>query len=305
MLFMQHWGNRRSGCERSELPDTHWRVYISLKERYCHQRHRINRGKDSSMQTVKVIGHIVAWLNEYCDRAGMTGFTVGVSGGIDSAVTSTLCARTGKSVLVLNMPIYQASDQLSRSFEHVQWLEENFENVQGIDLDLTPTFKTLVQTLPDQIQDGLSMANTRSRLRMLTLYAFSTHHRMLVAGTGNKVEDFGVGFYTKYGDGGVDLSPMADLMKSEVYKIGRELAILDEILKAPPTDGLWEDGRTDESQIGATYDELEWAMTYDQDSGLKLSPRQADVLSIYQGYYRVNRHKMLPIPICKIPDGMK
>lgn len=257
------------------------------------------------MQTVKVIGHIVSWLNEYCDRAGITGFTVGVSGGIDSAVTSTLCARTGKSVLVLNMPICQASDQLSRSLEHIQWLEENFENAQGIDLDLTPTFKTLEQTLPAEIQDGLSMANTRSRLRMLTLYAFSTHHRMLVAGTGNKVEDFGVGFYTKYGDGGVDLSPIADLMKSEVYEIGRELGILEKILNAPPTDGLWEDGRTDENQIGATYDELEWAMTYDQNSGMELTERQKEVLSIYLDYHQANNHKMLPIPVCKIPVKLK
>ena len=257
------------------------------------------------MRTNNVIDHIVKWLNEYCDRAGMTGFTVGVSGGIDSAVTSTLCARTGKRVLALNMPIYQASDQVSRSFEHIQWLGENHDNVQGIDMDLTPVFKTLEQTLPVEIQDGLSMANTRSRLRMLTLYAFSTHNRMLVAGTGNKVEDFGVGFYTKYGDGGVDLSPIADMTKSEVYEIGHELGIMEEILNAPPTDGLWEDGRTDESQIGATYDELEWAMAFDQNSGTKLSERQKEVLTIYRGYHQANKHKMLPIPVCRIPLEMK
>ena len=257
------------------------------------------------MRTNNVIDHIVKWLNEYCDRAGMTGFTVGVSGGIDSAVTSTLCARTGKRVLALNMPIYQASDQVSRSSEHIQWLGENHDNVQGIDMDLTPVFKTLEQTLPVEIQDGLSMANTRSRLRMLTLYAFSTHNRMLVAGTGNKVEDFGVGFYTKYGDGGVDLSPIADMTKSEVYEIGHELGIMEEILNAPPTDGLWEDGRTDESQIGATYDELEWAMAFDQNSGTKLSERQKEVLTIYRGYHQANKHKMLPVPVCRIPLEMK
>lgn len=257
------------------------------------------------MQTSKVIDHIVSWLSGYCDTAGMAGFTVGVSGGIDSAVTSTLCAMTGKSVLALNMPIYQAIDQVSRSFEHIQWLEESYGNVQGADVDLTPAFKTLVQTLPAEIQDGLSMANTRSRLRMLTLYAFSTHNRMLVAGTGNKVEDFGVGFCTKYGDSGVDLAPIADLMKSEVYAVGRQLGILEEILKAPPTDGLWEDGRTDEAQIGATYDELEWAMNYDQSSKMELNPRQKEVLSIYLGYHRANKHKMLPIPVCKIPDKLK
>jgi len=257
------------------------------------------------MQTEKVIDHIVHWLNDYCDRAGMIGFAVGVSGGIDSAVTSTLCARTGRSVLALNMPIYQATDQVSRSFEHIQWLKETYETVQGIDVDLTPAFKTIEETLPAEIQDGLSMANTRSRLRMLTLYAFSTHYRMLVAGTGNKVEDFGVGFYTKYGDGGVDLSPIADLLKSEVYTLGRELGVLEEILNAPPTDGLWEDDRTDENQIGATYDELEWAMAYDQDAAPELTGRQKEILSIYQGYNRANRHKMLPIPVCKIPEDLK
>jgi len=257
------------------------------------------------MQTGKVIDYVVKWLNGYCDKAGMTGFTVGVSGGIDSAVTSTLCARTGRSVLVLNMPIYQATDQVTRSFEHIRWLEETFETVRGIDVDLTPTFKTIEETLPAEIQDGLSMANTRSRLRMLTLYAFSTHYRMLVAGTGNKVEDFGVGFFTKYGDGGVDLSPIADLLKSQVYEIGSELGIQAEILNAPPTDGLWEDDRTDESQIGATYDELEWAMAHNLDSTLELDLRQKEVLSIYQCYNQANRHKMLPIPICKIPDELK
>jgi NAD+ synthase len=257
------------------------------------------------MQTGKVIEYVVRWLNGYCDRAGMTGFTVGVSGGIDSAVTSTLCARTGRSVLALNMPIYQATDQVTRSFEHIQWLEETYETVRGIDVDLTPTFRTIEETLPVEIQDGLSMANTRSRLRMLTLYAFSTHYRMLVAGTGNKVEDFGVGFFTKYGDGGVDLSPIAGLVKSEVYEIGRELGIQAEILNAPPTDGLWEDDRTDESQIGATYDELEWAMAHNPNSTLELNPRQKEVLSIYQCYNQANRHKMLPIPVCKIPVELK
>ncbi len=257
------------------------------------------------MQTGKVIEYIVRWLNGYCDRAGMNGFTVGVSGGIDSAVTSTLCARTGRSVLALNMPIYQATDQVTRSFEHIQWLEDTYETVRGIDVDLTPTFRTIEDTLPAEIQDGLSMANTRSRLRMLTLYAFSTHYRMLVAGTGNRVEDFGVGFFTKYGDGGVDISPIADLLKSQVYEIGSELGIQAEILNAPPTDGLWEDDRTDESQIGATYDELEWAMAHNPDSTEELDPRQKEVLSIYQCYNQANRHKMLPVPVCKIPDELK
>jgi len=257
------------------------------------------------MKTGKVIDHIIDWLRKYCDAAGMQGFVAGVSGGIDSAVTSTLCARTGKHVLALNMPIYQALDQVTRSAEHIQWLEEAYTNVQGVAVDLTPTFKTLEKTLPAEIQDGLSMANTRSRLRMVTLYAFSTHYRMLVAGTGNKVEDFGVGFYTKYGDGGVDLSPIADLLKSEVYAIGMALGVQESIMNAPPTDGLWEDDRTDENQIGATYNELEWAMAYEPDDGSELSPRQKEVLSIFQGYQQANRHKMLPIPVCKIPGDLK
>lgn len=257
------------------------------------------------MQTTKVIDHIVKWLHDYCDQAGMAGFTVGVSGGIDSAVTSTLCARTGKSVLALNMPIYQATDQVTLASEHIRWLEATYDNVKGVDVNLTPAFKAVEATLPTEIQDGLSMANSRSRLRMLTLYAFSTHYRMLVAGTGNKVEDFGVGFYTKYGDGGVDLSPIADLVKSEVYALGRELGILEKIRTAPPTDGLWEDGRTDESQIGASYDELEWAMAYNPDDAAELNARQNEVLSIYKGCHNANRHKMVPIPVCKIPDDLK
>lgn len=262
-------------------------------------------GETNSMQTTEVSDYIVKWLSDYCDQAGMTGFVVGVSGGTDSAVTSTLCALTGKSVLALNMPIYQATDQVTLAYEHIRWLEANYGNVQGIDINLTPAFKSIEEALPTEIQDGLSMANSRSRLRMLTLYAFSTHYRMLVAGTGNKVEDFGVGFYTKYGDGGVDLSPIADLVKSEVYLLGRELGILEKIISAPPTDGLWEDGRTDESQIGASYDELEWAMSYDPDSQPDLTARQKEVLAIYLSYHRANRHKMVPIPVCKIPDDLK
>jgi NAD+ synthase len=259
------------------------------------------------MKTQAVIDHIVKWLNEYKATSGLQGFVVGVSGGIDSAVTSTLCARTGHPVKALNMPIYQAPDQVSRSARHIKWLEQNYANVAGVTVDLTPVFQSVERILPDEIQDGLSMANTRSRLRMIALYAFSTHHRMLVAGTGNKVEDFGVGFYTKYGDGGVDLSPIAGLMKSEVYALAKTLGVIDAIIQAPPTDGLWRDNRSDENQIGATYDELEWAMGFEagagDDSGL--NPRQRDVLAIYRDFNRVNRHKMLPIPVCRIPDHLK
>ena len=259
------------------------------------------------MQPLAVIDYIVKWLTRYLDQSGMKGFVVGVSGGIDSAVTSTLCAMTGYPGNALNMPICQAADQMSRAAKHIQWLAARYPTVEGVTVDLTPVFESLQQALPVAIQDDLSMANSRSRLRMLTLYGFATHHRLLVAGTGNKVEDFGVGFYTKYGDGGVDLSPIADLMKSEVYALAEAMDILEEIIQAPPTDGLWSDNRSDESQIGASYDELEWAMAYEAGNGdeASLDPRQRDVLAIFRKFNRINRHKMVPIPVCSIPIRIK
>ncbi|MCP3945149.1 MAG: NAD(+) synthase [Desulfobacteraceae bacterium] len=260
------------------------------------------------MQTSDIIEHIVNWLKTYVEKSDLNGFIIGVSGGIDSAVTSTLCARTKKKTLAVNMPIFQAENQVSRSSEHISWLEKKHANVLGIDMELTPIFEQIQAGFPKDIQDDLTMANTRSRLRMMTLYAFASHHRLLVVGTGNKVEDFGVGFYTKYGDGGVDISPIADLMKSQVYTIGQFLGINQDILTAPPTDGLWEDDRTDESQIGATYTELEWAMTYKgshnnlkEKSEENLDARQKKVLAIYEKLNAANRHKMEPIPVCKIP----
>jgi NAD+ synthase len=259
------------------------------------------------MQTPMVIDHIVQWLKSYLKNANLNGFVVGVSGGIDSAVTSTLCAKTGSPVILLNMPIHQAAHQISLSEKHIQRLERTFNNVKGLKIELTPAFESLTKTLPPDIQDDLTMANTRARLRMLTLYAVASHNKMLVAGTGNKVEDFGVGFFTKYGDGGVDISPIADLTKSDVYTLGKELGIHKEILNAPPTDGLWDDSRSDESQIGATYAELEWAMTYDdtnKDEG-QLDGRQKEVLSIYKKFHKINRHKMDPIPVCIIPESYR
>ncbi len=258
------------------------------------------------MQIDKIIQHIVSELNTYCDDAGLQGFVVGVSGGIDSAVTSTLSAKTGKPVIALNMPILQAKTQDSLSSRHIAWLEKEFLNVQGHRIDLTAAFLTLGETLPTDIQDELSMANTRSRLRMLTLYAYATHHRFLVVGTGNKVEDFGVGFFTKYGDGGVDISPIADLLKSEVFLLGKALGIIEDIIQAPPTDGLWEDNRTDESQIGASYAELEWAMAAEAHGNTaNLTQRQNEVLSIYRRFHAQNRHKIDPIPVIKIPDELR
>lgn len=252
------------------------------------------------MQTKKVINHIVNWLNDYTTKAGIEGFVLGISGGIDSAVTSTLCAMTGKKLICLNLPIHQAPNQFERSNKHISWLQKNFEGVTSEVVDLTQTFDQTCKDFPKEIQDQLTMANVRARLRMTTLYAFAGHYKYLVAGTGNKVEDFGVGFFTKYGDGGVDLSPIADLMKTQVYDIAAELNIIDEIQQAKPTDGLWGDDRTDEDQIGASYPELEWAMEFSgNEEGL--SERQNDVLRIYRRLNRANQHKMVPIPICEIP----
>ena len=198
------------------------------------------------MKKQEVINHIVDWLKEYSDKSHTNGFVVGISGGIDSALTSTLCALTGKPTLCLNMPILQHHSEYNRGVEHIHWLKEKFKNVTTQEVELTNVFKKMEETLPSEIQDWLTMANTRSRLRMTTLYAFAGHHKMLVAGTGNKVEDFGIGFFTKYGDGGVDISPIADLLKPEVFALAEYLGVVHSILAAAPTDGLFADGRSDE-----------------------------------------------------------
>ncbi|MFW6082007.1 MAG: NAD(+) synthase [Desulfosalsimonas sp.] len=259
------------------------------------------------MQTQKVIEYIVGWLRRYAEDAGVKGFVAGISGGIDSAVTSALCAETGLSVIALNLPIRQPENQKSLAERHVLWLQEKYENAAGRTADLTAVLDAYEKSLPADIQDDLTMANTRARIRMTALYAFAAHHGMLVAGTGNKVEDFGVGFFTKYGDGGVDIAPIADLMKSEVYEVGRELGVMDEILGALPTDGLWPDSRSDEDQIGASYDELEWAMRFEEKGGDEsaLTERQKKVLEIFREFNRKNRHKMVPIPVAAIPEELK
>ncbi|NVJ64358.1 MAG: NAD(+) synthase [Flavobacteriaceae bacterium] len=262
------------------------------------------------MNTQKVITHIVNWLSDYAKRAGAQGFVIGVSGGIDSAVTSTLCAKTGLKVLCLEMPIHQADNQVSRARNHINWLKESYPNVSDQWVNLTPVFDSLVASFPavEQEEDRfMSLANTRARLRMTSLYYFAALEGLLVAGTGNKVEDFGVGFYTKYGDGGVDLSPIADLLKTEVYEVAAALGVSNEIQKAPPTDGLWGDDRNDEDQIGASYPELEWAMEV-YDSGKTVddfSGRQAEVFEIYKKLHLANQHKMNPIPVCEIPKELK
>lgn len=259
------------------------------------------------MKHKEVIEHIVSWLNNYSEKSKTNGFVVGISGGIDSAVTSTLCAKTGKPVICLNMPIHQSKDEYNRGHEHIDWLKKNFDNVSSHEVELSNAFNSLSEALPINIQDFLTMANTRSRLRMVTLYSFACHHKMLVAGTGNKVEDFGIGFFTKYGDGGVDLSPIADLMKSEVFALAKELGVVTSIQTAKPTDGLFTDGRSDEDQIGASYDELEWAMHFitDGKDQKKLEGREKEVMGIYLKMHTANQHKMEAIPVCTIPKELK
>ncbi|CAF1503967.1 unnamed protein product [Didymodactylos carnosus] len=263
------------------------------------------------MKVAEVIGHIVEWIKDYQKaNSSIKGFCVGVSGGIDSAVTSTLCAETGLPILLLEMPIHQAKDQVSRAREHINWLKEQYlDKVQSYEIDLTQTFdviKTTLTHMQENKETELALANTRSRLRMVTLYYYAQLNGYVVVGTGNKVEDFGVGFFTKYGDGGVDISPIADLMKSEVRAVARKLGIIQSIIDAPPTDGLFGDSRTDEDQIGATYDELEWAMNYiDQKSEQILTERQKEVIGIYEQRQKVNHHKMVQIPTCILPAHLK
>ncbi|WP_341215525.1 NAD(+) synthase [uncultured Wocania sp.] len=261
------------------------------------------------MQTEKVVNYIVNWLKDYATNAGVNGFVIGISGGIDSAVTSTLCAKTGLNVLCIEMPIHQAESHVTRAQEHIAELKKRFDNVDNTRTDLTPVFeefKTEVFFDGDQATIDMALANTRARLRMTTLYYYAGLYKLLVAGTGNKVEDFGVGFYTKYGDGGVDLSPIADLLKSEVYKLGEFLDVPDSIMKAAPSDGLFGDTRSDEDQIGASYPELEWAMKM-HDTGKTVgdfSGREQDVFKIYKRFNSANKHKMIPIPICIIPTNL-
>ena len=261
------------------------------------------------MNTPKVTEHSVKWLKAYAENARVKGFVVGVSGGIDSAVTSTLCAKTGLPTLCVEMPIHQAASQVNRANEHIKQLRERFDNVNEVELNLTSTFedfKNVVPKVEPSAQTALALANTRARLRMTTLYYFAGLRGLLVAGTGNKVEDFGVGFFTKYGDGGVDLSPIADLVKSEVYALGEYLEVPKSIQQAQPTDGLFGDSRTDEDQIGASYDELEWAMqmqnlgkTNDDFIG-----RDLEVYKIYTRLNKINQHKMVAIPVCHLPKEL-
>ncbi|GIZ08958.1 NAD(+) synthase [Flavobacterium sp. UMI-01] len=263
--------------------------------------------KKSTILVEKVNTHIVNWLKNYAEVAKVNGFVVGISGGVDSALTSTLCAQTGLKVLCVEMPIHQHKDHVSRAQEHIKQLKERFPNVSSVITDLTPVFESFKKEVPTQFDDKalqLTLANTRARLRMTTLYYHAGVHGLLVAGTGNKVEDFGVGFYTKYGDGGVDLSPIADLMKSDVFALAAYLKVPDSILNAQPSDGLFGDEKTDEEQLGASYDELEWAMIASENNApeTNFSEREKIVFGIYQRLNKANQHKMNPIPVCKIDN---
>ena len=256
------------------------------------------------MRTKEVIKYIKEWILQYNKESKTKGFVIGISGGIDSALTSTLIAETRLPLLCIEMPIHQNKKEILRGKKHIAWLKEKYNNVSSIEFNLTSVFDNFKNQTNHNNDNSLALANTRSRLRMTSLYYFAQINNYLVAGTGNKVEDFGIGFFTKYGDGGVDLSPIADLLKTEVFILSKELNIINDILIAPPTDGLWEEEKTDEDQIGATYKELEWAMNLD-NLNKNLSKREQKVLTIYKKLNKANKHKILPIPVCLIPENLK
>ena len=244
------------------------------------------------MEVSKKIIFIKDWILNYVNSMPVKAksLIIGISGGIDSSVTSTLCAMTGLKTIVLTMPIKQIKEQNDLSHLHKKWLSDKFNNVESHTLELDGIFKNFENTLSG-FKNEHGMANSRARLRMTTLYQVAAANQGIVVGTGNKVEDFGVGFYTKYGDGGVDISPIADCSKTEVWELGKELKIKEEIINAKPTDGLWDDGRTDENQLGLKYDEVEEAMNNPN------SPNYEKYIKIR----KLNLHKMDPIPVCKIP----
>ncbi len=264
----------------------------------------------TTTQLEQINTHIVTWLKNYATNAKVNGFVVGISGGIDSALTSTLCAQTGLTTLCVEMPIHQEESHVNRANEHIDQLKKRFPNVKNTRVDVTPIFESFKAEVPHTTNEPLlhlTLANTRARLRMTTLYYIAGIEGCLVAGTGNKVEDFGVGFFTKYGDGGVDISPIADLLKSEVRQLAAYLDVPKSILDAKPTDGLFGDDRSDEDQLGATYDELEWAMQVLEDNAIssQFSEREKNVIEIYKRLNLNNQHKMQPIPVCLIPKFYK
>ena len=245
------------------------------------------------MKPLEKTKFISDWIKNYVSRMPKKAesLVIGISGGIDSSVSSTLSAMTGIKKIVLSMPIKQNSSQHDLSLAHQKWLKNNYQNVEGHTIELDDLFKSFEGTL-NNFSSEHGMANSRARLRMTTLYQVAAANNGIVVGTGNKVEDFGVGFYTKYGDGGVDISPIADCNKTEVWELGKELGILEEIINAAPTDGLWDDGRTDEGQLGLSYKELEEAMNNKNSINREK----------YNSIRNANLHKMEPIPVCKIPS---
>ena len=245
------------------------------------------------MKPLEKAQFISNWIKDYVEKmpSKAQSLIIGISGGIDSSVSSTLSAMTGIKTIVLSMPIKQKSSQHDLSLKHQEWLVKNFDNVEAHTLNLDKLFETFEGTLSN-FDSEHGMANSRARIRMTTLYQVAAANKGIVVGTGNKVEDFGVGFYTKYGDGGVDISPIADCNKSEVWEIGKSINILQEIIEAAPTDGLWDDGRTDEGQLGLKYEELEEAM-----NNVNSINREK-----YEKIRKMNLHKMEPIPVCKIPN---
>ena len=244
------------------------------------------------MNSKDKIKYIVNWIKDYTKTIKTQPVTlvIGVSGGVDSALTSTLCAHTGLKTIAISMPIKQNSNQHDLSLKHLDWLKSNFDNVETKIIELDRVFESFENTMQD-FNNSLAFANSRSRLRMVTLYQIAQANRGIVVGTGNKVEDFGVGFYTKYGDGGVDISPIADCKKTDVWNIGKSLGVIDEIIEAAPTDGLWDDSRNDESQLGLSYEEIEEAMENSKSKHFKK----------YQDIRKPNLHKMKPIPVCILP----
>ena len=245
------------------------------------------------MEPLEKAQFISNWIKDYVEKmpSKAQSLVIGISGGIDSSVSSTLSAMTGLKTIVLSMPIKQKATQHDLSLKHQEWLVKNFKNVEAHTINLDKLFETFENTLSN-FDNEHGMANSRARIRMTTLYQVAAANKGIVVGTGNKVEDFGVGFYTKYGDGGVDISPIADCNKSDVWEIGKSLNILNEIIEAPPTDGLWDDGRTDEGQLGLKYEELEEAMN---------NPKSIN-REKYEKIRNMNLHKMEPIPVCKIPN---
>lgn len=246
---------------------------------------------------------VAAWMTDYALKSGRKSWVVGVSGGVDSALSSTLCALTGFPTHCVTMPCQTKPDQTDRGGKHIDWLIKTFgHDVEYHKIDLTDTFESFSEEINGKYENPLAFANTKSRLRMVALYQVACVYDGLVVGTGNKVEDFGIGFFTKYGDGGVDISPIADFLKSEVREMCKQLGVLPELYNAVPTDGLWDDTRTDESAIGATYDELEWALNLSEAKlvpNTALTPRQHEVLNIYMKRHIAGWHKLAPIPTFK------